>query len=138
VLFAEHPRSYGRNQDIENPDHLSRLVEERKRADDAALLARFLTLSPKAEAYYRRCASTRTSRHGSRWPDPPVSGYPRSGRRRSSSRGSRRAGRLRLRLPQQYPHPPPRSSSDALFRLCSARCSSRTLRPPILLLIGGV
>jgi hypothetical protein len=51
-LIAQHPRSYGRNQDIENPDHLSRLLEERKRAEDAALLARFLALSPKAEIYH--------------------------------------------------------------------------------------
>ena len=51
-LIAQHPRCYARNQDIENPDHLSRLLAERKRAEDAALLARFLALSPKAEAYY--------------------------------------------------------------------------------------
>jgi hypothetical protein len=51
-LIAQHPRSYGRNQDIENPDHLSRLLTERKRAEDAALLARFLALSPKAETYF--------------------------------------------------------------------------------------
>jgi len=51
-LIAQHARSYGRNQDIENPDHVSRLLEERKRAEDAALLARFLGLSPKAESYY--------------------------------------------------------------------------------------
>jgi hypothetical protein len=51
-LIAQHPRSYGRNQDIENPDHVSRLLEERKRAEDAVLLARFLALSPKAESYY--------------------------------------------------------------------------------------
>jgi transposase len=51
-LIAQHPRSYGRNQDIENPDHTSRLLAERKRGEDAALLARFLALSPKAELYY--------------------------------------------------------------------------------------
>jgi Mu transposase, C-terminal domain len=51
-LLALHPRNYGHNQDIENPDHVSRLLEERKRGEDAALLARFLALSPKAEAYY--------------------------------------------------------------------------------------
>ena len=51
-LIAQHPRNYGRNQDIENPDHLSRLLEERKRGEDAALLARFLALSSKAESYY--------------------------------------------------------------------------------------
>ena len=28
-LIAQHPRSYARNQDIENPDHLSRLLQER-------------------------------------------------------------------------------------------------------------
>src|SRR5262245_24508974 len=51
-LSPRHPRNYGRNQDIENPDHLSRLLEERKRGEDAALLARFLALSSKAESYY--------------------------------------------------------------------------------------
>jgi len=51
-LIAQHPRCYARNQDVENPDHVSRLLAERKRAEDAALLARFLALSPKAEAYY--------------------------------------------------------------------------------------
>jgi len=51
-LIARHPRNYGHNQEIENPDHLSRLLEEHKRAEDAALLARFLALSPKAETYY--------------------------------------------------------------------------------------
>ena len=51
-LIAQHPRSYGRNQDIENADHLSRLLTERKRGEEAALLARFLALSPRAESYY--------------------------------------------------------------------------------------
>lgn len=51
-LIARHPRSYARSLDIENPDHVSRLLNERKRAEDAALLARFLALSPKAELYY--------------------------------------------------------------------------------------
>jgi transposase len=51
-LIAQHPRSYARNLDFENPDHVSRLLSERKRAEDAALLARFLALSPKAERYY--------------------------------------------------------------------------------------
>jgi hypothetical protein len=51
-LIATHPRSFSRNQDIENPDHTSRLLEERKRGADAALLARFLALSQKSEFYY--------------------------------------------------------------------------------------
>ena len=51
-LIARHPRSYARNFDIENPDHVSKLLNERKRAEDAVLLARFLALSTKAEGYY--------------------------------------------------------------------------------------
>jgi transposase len=51
-LIAEHPRCYARGQELSNPDHTSQLLKERKRGEDAALLARFLALSPKAEAYY--------------------------------------------------------------------------------------
>jgi len=51
-LIAEHPRCYTRGQEINNPDHTSHLLKERKRGEDAALLARFLALSPGAEAYY--------------------------------------------------------------------------------------
>jgi hypothetical protein len=51
-VIAEHPRYYGRDQDIDNPEHTSRLLKERKRGEDAAILARFLALTPKAEAYY--------------------------------------------------------------------------------------
>ena len=51
-LIAQHPRCYGRGQDIDNPDHTSDLLKERKRGEDAALLARFLALTPKAEAYF--------------------------------------------------------------------------------------
>jgi len=51
-LLARHPRCYSRGQEIDNPDHTSQLLKERKRGADAALLARFLALSPKAEAYY--------------------------------------------------------------------------------------
>ena len=51
-LIAEHPRCYERGQEISNPDHTSQLLKERQRGEEAALLARFLALSPKAEAYY--------------------------------------------------------------------------------------
>jgi transposase len=51
-LIAEHPRCYERGQEISNPDHTNQLLKERKRGEEAALLARFLALSPKAEAYY--------------------------------------------------------------------------------------
>jgi hypothetical protein len=47
-LVTRHPCCYGHNQDIENPDHLSRLLAERKPGEDTRLLA----LSPKAETYY--------------------------------------------------------------------------------------
>jgi len=49
--IAQHPRSYGRAQEINNPDHTSELLKERRRGESAALLARLLALSPKAEAY---------------------------------------------------------------------------------------
>jgi transposase len=51
-VIAEHPRNYGRDQDIDNPEHTSRLLKERKRGEDAAILARFLALTPRAEAYF--------------------------------------------------------------------------------------
>jgi transposase len=51
--IARHVRSYGREVDVENPDHTSRLLKERRRGEDAAVLARFLALSPAAEAYYQ-------------------------------------------------------------------------------------
>jgi transposase len=51
-LIAQHPRCYDRNQDIDNPDHTSQLLKERRRGEDAALLARFLALSPRAEDYF--------------------------------------------------------------------------------------
>lgn len=51
-MIAQHPRSYDRGQEISNPDHTSHLLKERKRGEEAALLARFLALSPKAEPYY--------------------------------------------------------------------------------------
>lgn len=51
-IIAQHPRHYGRNADIEHPDHSSQLLKERKRGEHAALLASFLALSPRAEAYH--------------------------------------------------------------------------------------
>jgi len=51
-LIAQHPRAYDRGQEISNPDHTSHLLKERKRGEEAALLARFLALCPQAEAYF--------------------------------------------------------------------------------------
>ena len=50
-LVARHPRSMDRHQDIEDPDHEQRLIEQRKSAREQRLLVNFLALSPRAQAY---------------------------------------------------------------------------------------
>jgi len=52
-LIARHPRSYERNKDIEDPDHPKELIQKRKKARDQKIFMRFLSLSPKAQDYYR-------------------------------------------------------------------------------------
>jgi transposase len=59
TLIASHPRSYDRNQDIENPDHPRALLQQRRKAREQRLLMRFLTLSPKAETYYQQLVKRR-------------------------------------------------------------------------------
>ena len=58
-LIAQHPRSYDRNQDFENPDHPRALLQQRHKSREQRLLMRFLTLSPKAETYYQQLAKRR-------------------------------------------------------------------------------
>jgi len=58
-LIAQHPRSYDRDQDFENPDHPRELLAQRRAAKEQRLLMRFLTLSPKAEEYYRELQQRR-------------------------------------------------------------------------------
>ena len=58
-LIAQHPRSYDRHQDYENPDHPKELLAQRHKAREQRLLARFLTLSPKAQCYYRELEKRR-------------------------------------------------------------------------------
>jgi transposase len=58
-LVAQHVRSYDRNQDFEHPDHPRALLAQRKKARQQRLLMRFLTISPKAEAYYEQLAQRR-------------------------------------------------------------------------------
>jgi len=58
-LIAQHPRSYDRNQDFEDPDHPKALLAQRHAAREQRLLMRFLTLSSKAEAYYRQLQQRR-------------------------------------------------------------------------------
>jgi len=58
-LIAQHPRSYDRNQDFEDPDHPKALLAQRHAAREQRLLMRFLKLSPKAEAYYQQLQQRR-------------------------------------------------------------------------------
>ena len=51
-LIARHIRSYDRRQDIEDPDHPKALLAQRRNAREQRLLMRFLSLGPKAQAYY--------------------------------------------------------------------------------------
>lgn len=52
TLIARHPRCYDRRQDIKEPDHEKRLLDERKSAREQRLLSDFLALSKQAAAYY--------------------------------------------------------------------------------------
>ncbi|MEE9253458.1 MAG: IS21 family transposase [Pseudomonadales bacterium] len=63
-LIARHRRSYDRFGDFEHPDHPSALLEQRRSARAQRLLQRFLTLSPRAEAYYAELEQRRlNARH---------------------------------------------------------------------------
>ncbi len=58
-LIARHVRSYDRHRDFEHPDHPRELLAQRKKAQDQKILARFLTLSPRAQDYYREMGNRR-------------------------------------------------------------------------------
>ena len=58
-LIAEHARSYERHRDFEHPDHPRALLVQRRAAKEQRLLMRFLTLSPKADAYYQQLQQRR-------------------------------------------------------------------------------
>ena len=63
-LIARHRRRYDCHRDIENPEHPRALFAQRRNAREHKLLARFLTLSPQAEAYYHQLAERRlNARH---------------------------------------------------------------------------
>lgn len=63
-LIAQHPRCFDRHQDFEDPDHPRELLAQRRAAKEQRLLMQFLTLSPKAEAYYQQLAQRRmNARH---------------------------------------------------------------------------
>ena len=58
-LIAEHLRCYDRHQDLENPDHVRELLQQKRQAHDQQLLQRFLRLSSDAEAYYQQLEKRR-------------------------------------------------------------------------------
>ncbi len=62
-LVARHIRSYDRRGDFEHPDHVVELLNQRRKARDQHLFLRFLSLSDKAEDYYRQLAERRLNPH---------------------------------------------------------------------------
>jgi transposase len=58
-LVASHSRCYDRHKDIEDPDHPRELLTQRRKAREQKLLMRFLTLSPKAQEFYRELEQRR-------------------------------------------------------------------------------
>ena len=58
-LIARHVRCYDRHRDFEDPDHPKALLARRRKARDQKIFMRFLTLSPKAELYYRKLEQRR-------------------------------------------------------------------------------
>ena len=61
---AEHPRSYDRHQDFEQPDHAQALLAQRHKARHQQLLHRFLSLCPQGAEYYEQLQQRRlNARH---------------------------------------------------------------------------
>jgi transposase len=58
-LVARHVRSYDRRQDFELPDHPKALLVQRRKARDQKIFMRFLSLSDKADTYYRQLEQRR-------------------------------------------------------------------------------
>lgn len=51
-LISQHIRSYDKNQDFENPEHVRKLLEYKKNARDQKMLKFFFLICPNAEKYY--------------------------------------------------------------------------------------
>ncbi len=58
-LIATHLRCYDRRQNIQNPDHIKELLEQRRKARDQTCLQAFLNLGPEAELYGRKLREKR-------------------------------------------------------------------------------
>ncbi len=52
-FIAEHLRSYQRHQDYENPDHVTPLLQHRRRAKEQRMITTFIKLTASAEMYYQ-------------------------------------------------------------------------------------
>lgn len=51
-LVAEHVRSFDKNRDFENPEHVRKLLEYKKNAKDQKMMKTFLSVCHEAEHYY--------------------------------------------------------------------------------------
>ena len=58
-LLARHRRSYERHRDFEHPDHPRALLEQRRKATTQRLLQRFVSLTARADHYYRELEQRR-------------------------------------------------------------------------------
>ncbi len=58
-LVARHLRSYERHRDFEHPDHPRALLEQRRKASTQRLLQRFVSLTARANEYYRELEQRR-------------------------------------------------------------------------------
>jgi transposase len=58
-LIARHVRSYDRKKDFELPDHPKALLAQRRKARDQKIFRRFLSLSDRADEYYRQLEQRR-------------------------------------------------------------------------------
>jgi transposase len=58
-LIARHVRSYDRKKDFELPDHPKALLAQRRKARDQKIFMRFLSLTDKADDYYRQLEQRR-------------------------------------------------------------------------------
>ena len=57
--IAQHIRSFEKYKDFENPDHVTELLKQKKKAKDQKIYLQFLNLSPDSERYYRHLEEKR-------------------------------------------------------------------------------
>ena len=91
-LIARHVRCWERHRDIADPDHAKALVAQRRHAQDAHALQRFLALSPQAPKYHEGLALAARPCAFACAQDPRLGRYPRN---RDGRPGNGRCPRLR-------------------------------------------